>query len=391
MSKDINMIFFRLLRSAIDSHPLTDEERAEYSTEQFSKFFSIAKKHDVAHLLILGLKKNGLLTGESAAYEKLILKTALRYERQNYELEKLCSALEEAKIPFIPLKGSVIRKYYPEPWMRTSCDIDVLVHKEDMSRAIECLSTKLDYEEDGRSTHDISLFSPSNIRLELHFDLVEEGCANNAAETLNYVWDNASPSSNHLYLHELSDSFFYFYHIAHMAKHFEYGGCGIRPFLDLWLLDSIESEDKKELYKHIDKANLTRFADAVRALSEVWFGNGTHNEVSRKMQEYIISGGVYGTSENRVAILQKKKGGKIGYIISRIFVPSAKLKRYYPILDKYPILMPFMQVRRWFMLANPKIALMAKNELKANQNLDKTSTDEMKKFMDDIGLHGRAS
>ena len=31
-----------------------------------------------------------------------------------------CAVLEEAKIPYIPLKGTVLRDYYPEAWMRTS-------------------------------------------------------------------------------------------------------------------------------------------------------------------------------------------------------------------------------------------------------------------------------
>ncbi|MBO4954226.1 MAG: nucleotidyltransferase family protein, partial [Clostridia bacterium] len=33
-------------------------------------------------------------------------------------------------IDFMPLKGAVIRQYYPEPWMRTSCDIDIHVKKD---------------------------------------------------------------------------------------------------------------------------------------------------------------------------------------------------------------------------------------------------------------------
>lgn len=390
MSPDMNIMFFHLIRSAVSSIPLTDDELAEYSPDLLQEFLSIAKKHDVAHLIVLGLKKNGLLSDSDPALEKIMLKAAYRYERLNYEYKRICSALEEAEIPFIPLKGSILRRFYPEPWMRTSCDIDVLVHKDDLESAIEYLSKNLNYEEKERSAHDISLFSPSNIRLELHFDLVEEGYANNAIETLNCVWDNVSPAPNHVYMHEMSNPFFYFYHFAHMAKHFEYGGCGIRPFLDLWILDKAFSEEK-DLSKFIDKVNLTRFANVTHALCEVWFGNGVHDEITLKIQDYIVGGGAYGTTKNRVAIHQKKKGGRIGYILSRMFVPIERLKRYYPILDRYPILMPFMQIRRWFMLADPKISSMAKNELKANRSLDKSSTDEMNKFMDDIGLFGNVS
>ncbi len=391
MSQDINILFFRLLRSAVSSIPLTDDELTEYSPDLLQDFLSIAKKHDVAHLIVLGLKKNGLLSDGDLALEKIMLKAAYRYERLNYEYKRICSALEEAEIPFIPLKGSILRRFYPEPWMRTSCDIDVLVHKDDLERAIEYLSKNLNYQEKERSAHDVTLFSLSNIRLELHFDLVEEGYANNAIETLNCVWDNVSPARDHVYLHEMSDSFFYFYHIAHMAKHLENGGCGIRPFLDLWILDRTQCADEKERYKHIDKVNLTRFANVTRDLCGVWFGDGTHDETTLKIQEYIIGGGAYGTIKNRVAIHQKNKGGRIGYILSRMFVPIERLKRYYPILEKYPILMPIMQIRRWFMLANPKIASMAKSELKSNRSLDKNKTDEMNKFMDDIGLFGNVS
>jgi hypothetical protein len=47
-----------------------------------------------------------------------------------HEFERICLVLEKAKIPHIPLKGSVLRKLYKEPWLRTSCDIDILVQEE---------------------------------------------------------------------------------------------------------------------------------------------------------------------------------------------------------------------------------------------------------------------
>ena len=84
----------------------------------------MSAKHDVIHLLALGLKQNELISKENSEIEKYILKAVFRYERLRYEYNNLCDALEKAQIPFIPLKGSVIRKYYPEAWMRTSCDID---------------------------------------------------------------------------------------------------------------------------------------------------------------------------------------------------------------------------------------------------------------------------
>ena len=118
----------------------------------------------------------------------------------------------------------------------------------------------------------------------------------------------------------------------------------------------------------------------------VWFGGAEPSKVILLMQDFIFKGGLYGTFENRVAISQEKKGGKFGYLIKRIFVPTSKLVRYYPVLEKHPYLSPVMQVRRWFMLASPEIRKMAKNEIKNNFSIEKEKAKEMKSFLEEIGL-----
>lgn len=377
---------FALLRSAICGTKLTDEERKTYSREQLPDLIKMAQRHDVAHLLALGLKQNALLTQEDGEIAKRILEAVYRYERLNYEYAQVCSALESAQVPFIPLKGSVLRKYYPEAWMRTSCDIDILVHGEDLNVAISYLTDHLQYVEKERTPHDVSLLTPRGNYVELHFDLVEEGRANNAINVLSSVWENVVLRENGGYWYEMTDDFFYFYHIAHMAKHFESGGCGIRPFIDLWLLDRIDGVEQKERDKVLEEGGLLKFANTARQLSNVWFDVETADERLIQMQSFILHGGVYGSSDNRVALQQKKKGGRFGYLLSRVFIPYAKLKRYYPVLEKHRWLTPFMQVRRWFMLLNPSVAKMARKEIAVNSSIQKSTTDAMSLFLDEIGL-----
>ena len=184
MNEQKTQTLFPLLRSAICGAKLTEEEREKFSPEALPELLALAEKHDLAHLLAYSLKQNGLIPEGNKEIETSIFKAAFRYERLNYEYERLCAALEEAKIPFLPLKGSFLRKYYPEPWMRTSCDIDILVHHEELERAIAYLTENLQYVETERATHDVSLYSPQNVHLELHFDLVEEGRAKNAVGIL---------------------------------------------------------------------------------------------------------------------------------------------------------------------------------------------------------------
>lgn len=61
-----------------------------------------------------------------------------------------------------------------------------------------------------------------------------------------------------------------------------------------------------------------KFSETFQMLSAVWFGGKEPNELSLQMQEFLLRGGVYGSTDNRVAIQQKEKGGRIRYLLSRI-------------------------------------------------------------------------
>ena len=334
MKKETNQILFALLSSAICGTKLKKD--VDCSSELLKALLDLSSKHDVTHLLVLGMKQNELLPKESNSLEKYILKAIYRYERLQYEYENICDVLEKAQIPFLPLKGSVIRKHYPEAWMRVSCDIDVLVHQEDLDAAILCLTDKLKYIEKERAVHDVSLFSTTGIHIELHFDLVEEGRANKASDVLCRVWENTVLHENKKYWYEMNDAYFYFYHIAHMAKHFETGGCGVRPFLDLWILDHLNDFDQDGRDALLTEGGLYRFAEVSRKLSQAWFDAIETEGILAQYEDFVLVGGVYGSADNRVALQQTKKGGRVGYVFSRIFIPFAKFKLYYPILSKYP-------------------------------------------------------
>lgn len=386
MEQNLITILFALIRSAILGTEMADAEKALCSSELLSELMKISKRHDVAHLVALGLKNNGLLSPEDKEAEGEVVRAVFRYERLNHDYKKLCSALEAAEIPFIPLKGSILRAYYPAPWMRTSCDVDILVHREDVERAISCLTENLKYTAGGRGTHDVSLYSPLKNHIELHFDLVEEGRANNAIEILRSVWENCFSCGECKYRFEMSDAFFYFYHVAHMAKHFEGGGCGIRPFIDLYILDNMENADRDGRNKLLERGGLLKFAEAARELSLVWLEGKETSDLSRKLESFLLHGGAYGSFDNRVALQQKKKGGRVGYMLSRAFIPYERLVRYYPVLEKHRWLMPAMQVRRWFMLFRPSVAKMAKKEIAVNGKMEGSRADAMNDFLNEIGL-----
>lgn len=381
-------ILFALLRGVICGERISEQVKAACTPQMLEDVYTLAAKHDLAHLVGQAVSKLGLPDSEiQTKCKKAAMSAFVRYMRLDQAYRKVCRALEEAEISFIPLKGAVLQAYYPDAWMRTSCDVDVLVHREDLDQAVALLMQQLSCTQIDRATHDVTLLYPGGVHIELHFDLVEEGRANFANPVLESVWKDVRLREGHSCWYEMSDAFFYFYHIAHMAKHLETGGCGIRPFIDLWILDGIAAADKDRRDMLLRKGDLLQFANAARKLSRVWLGGEDADPISKKMQEYILHGGAYGSTGNRVALQQRKKGGRIGYLFSRVFIPYTRLKRYYPVLEKHPWLTPFMQVRRWFMLLKPDVAQMARSELSANSSMERTKADEMQKFLDEIGIH----
>ena len=341
-------LLFDLIHGEIFGSEISVGGFSEVDEETLILLYKLAKSHDVVHIVANGLKKHGNLGDNemSAKYEKQRMLALYRYEQSRYELASLCEVLNEAKIPFMPLKGSVLREYYPEPWMRTSCDIDVLIHEEDCERAERILLERLQYRKEATTTHDLSIFSPSGVHIELHYALNEESYR--SFDVLNRIWEHSAPAEDGSYRYVMSDEAFYCYHLAHMAKHFELGGCGIRSFLDLWILDHRMEHDKEARDALLKQEKLLAFADGCRHLSEVWFSEAKGDDLSDRMQAYILNGGVYGTLSNKVVIQQGKSGGRIRYVMRRFFLPYDTLKGYYPILKKRKWLTPVMQVRRWF-------------------------------------------
>ena len=310
-----------------------------------------------------------------------------RYEKINFELGRLLRTLDEAQVPFVPLKGAVLQQYYPEPWMRTSCDIDVLVHEEDLQRAVFYLTDNHGYSYTSQSSHDVSIFSQNGTHIELHYDILGDNTIDSSETVLKKIWDVAVRSDNGKYQHELPDEMFYFYHIAHMAKHFvSTGGCGIRPFLDIWILNHCVDFDREKRDKLLSDGGLNVFARRAELLSEVWFGNAEHTEITKQMEAYILRGGMYGTNANRIAVQQQKKGGKVKYALSKIFIPYNVIKFHYPILQKHRWLTPIMEVRRWGKLIFCGHLKRTVKELKYNSTISVDAAAETRALLKNVGL-----
>lgn len=378
-------LLFAMLRSVICGWNVTDEVKNACTPELLQKTFVLAQKHDLGHLVGQAAADWKLPECETvAAAKQTAMQAFYRYMRTEHVYVRLCKTLEEAQIPFIPLKGSVLRESYPQPWMRTSCDIDVLVPMKQLEKAAGVLSDKLSYRRGGKGDHDISFYAPENVHVELHYQAVDEGRFPEAQELLKEIWDYASPLKGYTYHCLLSDAMFYFYHIAHMAKHLENGGCGIRPFLDLWIMDHRIQEDVAQRDEMLLQGGMMRFAKAARGVSEAWLSGEALCAEDAVFEQFVLTGGVYGTLEAQVAVAQTQKGGKLRFVLGKIFLPYEEMKYYYPVVASHRWLMPFCQVRRWFRILFCGGVRRSVDQLKTNAGRSKSemkTTEDMLKYL----------
>ena len=380
-------MLFALLRNAACGEVTREEIKNACVPEKLEEIYALAKKHDLAHLVGQAISKLGLPESDVLTRCKCAAGQAVyRYERLQYTFDKLCDALEQAQIPFLPLKGSVIRQHYPEPWMRTSCDIDVLVREADLEPAIAVLTEQHGYECHEKGSHDVSLYAPGKVHVELHHNLVEDFFGFQISDLLESMWHTVTVKAPYAFQCEMPDELFYLYHIAHMAKHLVSGGCGIRPFMDIFILDNLHGADGEKRDSLLKQGELLKFANAARKLSRVWFAGEAHDTVSCQLEAYILRGGVYGTLQNRIVMQQQKKGGRLRYLLSKVFLSYDIIKFHYPILQKHRWLTPVMEVRRWFKLIFCGHLKRTTREIQYNHQVTKAEAASTQDFLKNIGL-----
>ncbi|MBE6534224.1 MAG: hypothetical protein E7678_04560, partial [Ruminococcaceae bacterium] len=161
--KNLNRILFSLIVPVVApqcrvnaASDMCSAEREAPDEKTLGAVFALAKRHDLGHLLASSVRNAKCKMQNAELNAKCKMQNAelnAECEMQNAELNAECEirnselfaelekaemtavwrvknivneqgrvrkCFEEAEIPFILLKGSVIRDYYPEAWMRTS-------------------------------------------------------------------------------------------------------------------------------------------------------------------------------------------------------------------------------------------------------------------------------
>ena len=378
-------VLFALLRAGLTGETVSTQVQEACTEEMLQEIYRFAYSQKVVQIIAQALKKMQIPESTVAkAFQESVFKAFLRAGKIQHAYEGVCRVLEEGQIPFIPLKGSVLRQYYPEPWMRISADIDILVHPEDLEKANALLVEKLDFIFQEKGNHDISLRAPNGVLLELHFRMIERW--KKTENILERVWDDAVPVRDGGYQYNMSNEMFCFFHIAHMAKHTAVGGCGLRPFIDLWIIDQHMPYDPEKLQELLEAGGWWKYYLAAEKLYKAWLCGGERDRQLQELETFILIKDAEHFERNKLVIDQQRKGGTKRYALQRIFLPYKHMKRYYPILEKHKWLTPFYEVVRWCKLLFGGGVKRSVEKLKTINSVDQEEYDAMTGLLEYLGM-----
>ena len=205
----------------------------------FDAFFDLARRQQVYNIVFpLLAALPGVPEGEKKRWENYTYTELTRTITMDHERGQLFARLDEAGIDYMPLKGLLLREYYPKTSMRQMTDNDILydpVGREQLLRIMR----KAGYKMTACGENSDDFHKPPYATFEFHRTLFFD--EKDFCPRFDGLWQRATrdPDHPHAFVMDVSDN--YLYTVAHMYKHYSTNGCGVRFLADVYLLYTKES------------------------------------------------------------------------------------------------------------------------------------------------------
>lgn len=378
---DLNLETRHKLFSIIRAGMGLSEPVIELTSEETTDLLHLARRQSILPLFYRGALKMRIPVSSLKSWDQYRIKNEYQEIQHEDALKRIRGVFDEEGIPYILLKGAVIRCLYPDITLRSNSDMDILVHETDIERAVHLLEEKTDFKTNKRHYHDISMIS-TRVHLELHFSIKEYD--EQLDPILVKAWEYAKPSGEGS-MHVFSPEYQIFHVVAHMRHHFLRGGLGIRPFLDLWLLRNKTQYNEDQVQSLVSKCGILQFYTECCYLSDVWMGSKEHTDTSSLFESFCLSGGVFGNEQFRTAGAQRHKRGW-RYLCNSIFPPKYQVKERYKDLSGKEHILPYYYVKRWKCWLSKERRDNLNQQIKASMTSDKKYQDAADDLFRKLGL-----
>ncbi|MBQ4137808.1 MAG: nucleotidyltransferase family protein [Clostridia bacterium] len=326
----------------------------------FTDVFNLAQRHSLDALTYLAVERLEEKPNEKllALWSERFYKAVVKDTEQKNAYNEACAVLKECLAQYIPIKGVMLKDFYPESVMRSMSDVDIL-YRHGKRELIHKKMLSLGYSVKSRNAanyHD-TYANQGQTCIEFHRMLLSKN--DKLRGYFEQVWKRAKPDENGIYRMTPEDE--YLYLIAHQAKHFFDSGLGVRPVMDVYLFRQKYGDklDMKYVRKILGRAKLEVFEKRVSALADKWFAGIDSELVNDDIEEFFLACEPHGSSNNRKILRTREllesgvtlPGAKRRYFLSQFFPSFSHMCKEYQILEKLPFLLPFFWIYRLFVLS----------------------------------------
>lgn len=313
-----------------------------------------AEKSQIVNMLYYGAVNCGI-SQDSEEMQAMFLKVCSSIalnEQQFFEYNKITEAFNKNRIDYMPLKGILLKQIYPKPDMRSMSDIDILI-KTEQYKKIKVMFSDMGYNEKKESNHELP-WQKNNIYVELHKRIIST-YNKDFYQHFGDGWKLGIADKEQPCRYEMRTEDAFVYLFTHFAKHYRSGGIGIKHMTDLWVyLKAYPSMDDSYIEDQLSSLKLLEFYKNVLKTLEAWFSGAEPTEITDFITDVIFNSNSYGNHEDHIAGLmirsQKTTGHKTNTrareIVKTLFLPYRYMREKYPVLNKAPILLPFMWMVR---------------------------------------------
>lgn len=311
------------------------------------KLFQMCEYHSLTAIVCAALESAGV-------YDKKFMEVKAKAIRKNLlldaEREKICGFLEQNGIWYIPLKGVILKEFYPNIGMRQMSDNDILFdayYRSDVSSFMK----KRGYHFKGdNGAHCDEWLKEPVYNFEMHLNLFVK-----SREDFYHYYKNVKErlvkANGKKYEYRFLDEDFYIYMTAHAYKHYSAGGTGLRSLLDyyVYLKQKEKQLDWNYIIRELEKLKISEFEMQIRETAQKAFlPDSELSETEQEILSFMLFSGTYGTQTNVIKSRIRKMNVKNrkSYLLKRLFPDIEFYRTYYPTAAKYPFLIPFAWCHR---------------------------------------------
>lgn len=339
------------------NHISPDQQRTKGL--DISQLYQISVYHDIGAIVCMALESAGILDHADPQTAKAFrnirnksLRKVLLLDNGRAEIFRF---LDENKIWHMPLKGVILKDYYPELGMRQMSDNDIL-YDAAFRKTMQQYMLSQGYTLGAKKAYEDDYFKLPVYNYEMHLSLF----GNNDSDFSQYFQNIEERLIRNGYLCCFTDEDFYLYFMAHAAKHYRSGGTGLRHLLDCYVFLSKKRDNMDWNYLHceLEKLGLVDFERDSRLLAEKVLTDQpvTLTEPESKMLDFLTRSGTYGTlgtyAQNEFQKTMQKvqqndaHPSKLKYVWHRLFPDDDFYQNYSMFCYRHKWARPFYTVYR---------------------------------------------